>query len=340
MDKILFLGHQQVSSAFDTFFDGCIQIFGCSNIFEYPILDKYHTIPDFDISKLHTDIQPVYGWWCKNIIPTSLELPMSEWAIKINNLELKYIVGTNRAINNFTELLFLINKETLPNICIIFIEEEEDHGFENHRNLIEKLKLVYDKIDIHYRVDYTYSKICSYKKIMPFYMSCPEKILLEVDKLKPFEEREFDICFLTESNHKDRIDYFDLIKNIEGNNLIICGKHNLSLKDYFSAINNSKIFISVRGNGWSNTRNVEGPRLGAALFADELEITIPFNYIENESAIFFNRKTLVPRLLEYLNDNNRLKILAQKSYEHCLSYHTTRQRAAQMIAAAKIIKCW
>lgn len=342
LDTILFLGHQQVSHAYDTFFDGCVNVFKAQNIFEYPILEKYHYNSTFDSNIQHTDIQPVYGWWCKNNIPNNVELSLLELSNKINNLEIKYIIGSNRAIENFIQLLLLINDNILSKICIVFLEEEEDKGFEIHRKCIEQLKEVYYKIDIHYKVDFILNKICHYSKIYPFYMSCPEKkILSEVNNtIKSFEDREIDICYLTESNHPDRIEYYNLIRNIKGNNLIICGKHNFSLKQYFNNINNSKIFISVRGNGWSNTRNIEGPALGAALFVDKLEITIPFNYEDKKSAVFFDKNTLVEKLNEYLEDKEKLQMLSKYSYEHCIDNHTTTARAKQMVELAKKIKGW
>ena len=340
MSNILFFGHKQVSHALDTFFDGCINVFGKPNVYEYPILEKHHGASDYKSSEQHTDIQPVYGWWCRNSIPFVEEFSIFEWAQKINNLEIKYIVGTNRAIENFIELLNFIKDDVLENICIIFIEEEEDHDFLIHYNCIRLLKNIYYKIDIHYKVDFIYSKVDNLQKIYPFYISCPNKILLEVKKIKKFSERNIDVCFLTESNHPNRIEYYNLIKNINGNNIILCGKHKFSLNEYFNIINDSKIFISVRGNGWSNTRNIEGPMLGAALFTDTLDITIPFNYIDNESAIFFNKNTLLPRLLEYIDDKNKLEILAKNSHNHCINYHTTVKRAEQMIALSKNIKKW
>src|SRR6266702_1569648 len=170
MDKILFLGHEQVSHAYDTFFDGCINIFGIQNIFEYPILEKYHQDHIYNAITGHDDIQPVYGWWCKNTIPHNIQLSLIEWSKKINNLEIKYIIGSNRSINNFIQLLSLINNNILHQVCVIFLEEEEDKGFELHRRYVEQLRQVYNKIDIHYKVDYILKSVCSYYKIYPFYM--------------------------------------------------------------------------------------------------------------------------------------------------------------------------
>lgn len=231
MSNILFLGHKQVSHALDTFFDGCINIFGEPNVYEYPILEKHHGIGNYNSSEQHTDIQPVYGWWCRNSIPFVEEFSIPEWAQKINNLEIKYVVGSNRAIENFIELLKLIKIESMLHVCVAFVEEDHDLGFELHRNNVERLMPVWDKIDIYYKTDFVRNSVCSYSKIKPFYISVPQnKVLKEIGKIKLFSERKIDVCYLVGASHPNRKMYYDLIKSFKfGNNIIEFGTHKYSL---------------------------------------------------------------------------------------------------------------
>ena len=333
-NNVLFLGHAQVSHAYDTFVDGCLNVFGKENVFECPCLEKYHA--DYRVS--HT-----YHWWCSNDFGHTLSLTIEQWAQEINAGKIRYIVGSNRDMDSFMRLVALIQPQMLPNVCVVFLEEEEDPGFAIHHHCLERLKAIYNKIDIHYKVDYIAGRVGSYNKILPFYLSAPpNKIMAEVGSIKPFKDRQYDVCYLVSANHANRIAYYDILKQQLkiGNNIIECGLHKYSLKEYFNMINNSKIFISVRGNGWSNTRNVEGSFLGAALFTEKLLITVPFDYEDGKSAVFYDRNNLVSKLHEYLNDPNKLEQLAVASKEHADKNHTTTARAQQMIEQAKKIKGW
>ncbi len=340
LDKILLLSDIQVSHAYDTFVDGCITIFGKENIFEYPYTQKYHSN--------HTTEQHPYAWWCYNDLEHFNNLSLDSWADEINNGNIRYIVATNRetGLNNLLYIIPRLNADIFKKICIIFLEEEEDHGFELHRYYIEKLAPIYNHIDIHYRADYMTKRVCSYDKIMPFYLSGPtQKILNEIGTIKQYNEREIDICFMAGSSHPNRKRYFDILKKYKlGNNIIefgnYVGTHTRSINEYFNIINNAKIFISCRGNGWGNTRNVEGPLCGAALFTETLDIVMPFDYKDGESAIFFNEINIIDKLNYYMNNKNLLYELAKYSNKHALEYHTSTERVKQMIAHTHKVKEW
>jgi hypothetical protein len=331
-DNILFLSHEQVSHAYDTFFNGCMALFGPENVFDCPSLPKHHS----DYKHSHT-----YAWWCYNDTGHVLSLPIEEWAKQINMRKVKYIVGSNRAIPNFIQLISLINEDVFKDICVIFLEEEEDPGFNIHRWCLEALSSVYNRIDIHYKADYVTGRVGAYEKILPFYLSAPQsKIMGEIGSVKPFSEREIDICYIVGASHANRKKYYDIIKNANGNNIVEYGTHKYNITEYFNAVNNSKIFISVRGNGWGNTRNAEGPICGAALFSESLEITVPFDYKDGVSAVFFDETNILSKLNEYVANPKKLAKLAKASYSHCIDNHTSLARAKQMTQQAKKIKGW
>jgi hypothetical protein len=333
MSKALFLTHDQVSHAHDTFFNGMMSVLGKSNVFDYPCVQKNHS--DY-FDEGHT-----YAWWCYNNLEHITSLSLDDWAKEINKKNIKYVFVSNRgyAIENLKLLIPKIKEDSFRYCTFVFLEEEEDPGFDAHRWFIEHLKPVYDRIDIHYKVDYILNKVCSYEKIYPFYLSAPyEKIIKEIKNIKPFKDRRYDVCFIAGNSHKNREKYFNILKRLKsGNNIIEFGAHKYSLNEYFNLINDSKIFISVRGNGWSNTRNVEGPICGAALFSEELEIKIPNDYINYENAIFFNENTILSLLEKYINSSD-LEILAKKSMEYCINNHTSVARAKQFIELSERIK--
>lgn len=331
-NNILFLSQEQVSHAYDTFFNGCMEFFGKNNVFDSPVIMKHHT----DFRHSHS-----YAWWCYNDTGHILSLSLDDWAEQINMGKIKYIVGSNREIKNFKYLLSLINENVFKDICTIFIEEEEDPGFDVHRQCLESLKDVYNKVDIHYKVDYIKNRVGTYDKIMPFYLSCPEdKIISEIGAVKAFSKREIDICYIVGASHPNRKKYYDIIKNAQGNNIIEYGTHNYNINEYFNTINNSKIFISVRGNGWSNTRNVEGPACGAALFSESLDIVVPFDYKDGVSAVMFNESNILEKLNEYVGNPKKLEKLAKSSVAHYKKNQSSVSRARQMTEHAAKIKGW
>ena len=326
--KILFLAHPQVSHAHDTFYNGCTKLFGENNVYDFPSSEKFHTTHKNNHS---------YAWWCYTENKNSSSLPLDQWMNMVNNGEIQYLIGNNRSIDIFIQALSLLENRACN---VIFIEEEGDPGFEVHRRCLEQLRPYYNKIDIHYKMDYIASRVGAYDKIYPFYMSGPvDKLMNEVKTLKPFDERKYDVCYMAGASHPNRKMYYDVLSTLkQGNNIILYGNHTRSLNEYFNVINDSKIFISVRGNEWSNTRNIEGPILGAALFTEQLEIAIPFDYIDGETAIFFNKTNLLPRLSEYLNDQEKLKNLAKESHEYAMQHHTRTARAQQMVDLITQIK--
>lgn len=332
--KALFLTQELVSHAHDTFYHGMVELLGEQNVFDCPCVVKYH--------KNHLIPGDQYSWWCYSDNKHLLSLTLEGWANEINNGNIQYIFSTNRDIASLEKLIPLIHESRFKDLCITFIEEEHDLGFEIHRNNVERLKPVWNKIDLYYRVDYIKSRVASYDKIKPIYISAPEdKILAEIGDIKPFKDRQIDICYVVGASHPNRKMFYDILKGYsKGSNIIEYGTHKYSLKEYLNLINDSKIFFSVRGNEWSNTRNIEGPYCGAALFTEELEITVPFEYENRKSAVFYNKSNVLSLLDEYMSDQTKLERLATASRQHCLKFHTARRRAEQFIQHAKQVKGW
>lgn len=331
-NKILFLTHEQVSHAHDTFFDGCLKLFGSENVFEYPCVPKYHS--DYHVA--HT-----YEWWCYNDLGHITSRSLIDWAKDINDGKIQYIVASNRGtgLENIKLLIPMIKEDVFSTITIIFLEEEEDPIYSVHKYCLDQLKDIYHKIDIHYKVDYL-KHYNHNKKVKPFYMSAPINKIKELSGPNiPFLDKTIDVSYIVSGPHKNRIKIFEELQKLDiGNNIITMGYHQYGLTDYFKIINNSKIFISVKGNGWSNTRNVEGPIAGAALFTEEIAIEVPNDYLHKESAVFFNPSNIVKFIKEYLNDQNKLEELTYNSIKYCNENHTTLARAKQMVKLSKELK--
>lgn len=336
--KALFLAEHQVSHTHDTLFNAIYKYLGGENTHDYPCYPKYHTN-----HKLPGD---QYSWWCFTENKHTLSLTLENWAELINNGSVRWIFCSNRgeAPKNLFKLISMIDEKMFRDICITFIEEEHDLGFDLHRKNVEMLMPIWDKIDIYFRMDYVKESVCNYEKIIPLYLCAPtDKLNQEVNfKIKNFEEREYDVCYMVGSSHPNRKLYYEILKNNLklGNNIIEYGNHKYSLTDYFNVINNSKIFISVRGNEYHNTRNIEGPYLGAGLFCESLPTTVPYDYQDGISCVYYNSNNIIDLLIHYLNDKDKLKSLSLNSKKHCDLYHTDFARASQFFELAKKIKGW
>ncbi len=338
MIRALFLGDPTVSHTFDTFYHGMCELLGKTFVHDYPCYPKYHTNHKIPGDK--------YSWWCyTDNNENTLSLTLDGWADEINNGKIKYIFFTNRGSGpeHLFVLLSLIKTDVFKDICITFIEEEHDLDFSMHKSNVAKLMPFWDKIDIYYRMDFIQDKVFADKKIYPLYIGMPEnKMALEVDNIKSFYNKKYDICYMVGASHPNRKKYYDILKSAElpGNNIIEYGDHKYSINNYFNIINDSKIFISVRGAEYHNTRNIEGPYLGAALFSEHLPTTVPFDYTHGESCIYFNEDNLIQQLKWHLQNLNVLNKLADNGKAHCSSYHTTLARAEQFVITATDVKGW
>jgi hypothetical protein len=370
-EKIMFIGDPNPSHAIDTFFHGICEVFGEENVFEFPPEIKYHSNYTYD---------PYNFWTVKNTKKCHLEGHIRGYQFYVDafndpNSGFKYICCVNRpyidsfyatrrypSLYTLVQLLNDIKPERFKDIAVIFMEEEGDPYLYGHNEIyvkyfqnptilnpngsLQKYPSIFEKIDMWLKVDFIRKYVKYPEKVFPLYISAPEDKLLEMvdNNILPFEERKYDVCFISGIHHEDRRKYYNILKselNV-GNNIIFCDRDRslCGLKEYFNYLNNSKICISIRGGEYSNTRNIEGPYLGCALFTQKLEIEIPNDYIDGHSAIFFDESNLIEKLTEYINDQTKLKYLSENSRNHCLQYHTSKSRVLFYLDKIKNIKNW
>lgn len=369
-DKIMFIGDPNPSHAIDTFFHGICEVFDEQNVYEFPPEMKYH-------SNYAND--PYNFWTVKNAKkPTVGHMRGYQFYVDaFNNPDsgFKYIFCVNRPYLNssyatrrypslytLVQLLNDIHPDRFKDIGVFFLEEEGDPTLYGHNEIyvkyfqnptileydgtLKKYPSVFEKINIWLKVDFIRKYIKYPNKVFPLYISAPEDKLNEIvdNKILSFEEKEYDVCFISGIHHDDRKKYYDILKNELkiGNNILFCDRNSsfCGLKDYFNYLNKSKIVISVRGGEYSNTRNIEGPFLGCALFTQKLDIEVPNDYIDGESAIFFDETNLIEKLNYYISNQDKLKELSIQSRNHCIKHHTTQARVLHYIEKIKQIKNW
>ena len=107
-------------------------------------------------------------------------------------------------------------------------------------------------------------------------------------------------------------------------------------KEYSSALLDSKIGLNLRGYGYDSLRYYEIPAHGALLFSLKFPIVIENEFSDGDNAIFFSDVEEMKSKFAYLIKHPKLvHDLSIKGHEHFMQYHTTEQRAKQLLERIK-----
>ena len=105
---------------------------------------------------------------------------------------------------------------------------------------------------------------------------------------------------------------------------------------YKQKLRSSLIGLSFFGYGFDTVRYWELPANGVMLMAERLPIQIPNNFVDGESAVFFDTVAEMEEKLEYyLKKPEAARQIAIKGHEHYLKYHTSTARARRFLGAVK-----
>lgn len=103
--------------------------------------------------------------------------------------------------------------------------------------------------------------------------------------------------------------------------------------DYKRAILESRIGINIFGLGYDTVRYWELPAHGCMLLSERLPIRIPNNFIDGQSAVFFDSlPDLEDKLAYYLAHPAEQEAIARAGHRHLLKYHTASTRARQLLS--------
>lgn len=110
---------------------------------------------------------------------------------------------------------------------------------------------------------------------------------------------------------------------------------------YRSILKSSLIGLSFFGCGFDTVRYWELPANRVMLLSERLPIQIPHNFVDGESAVFFDDLSdLEAKLDFYLNHPNEAKRIAAEGHKHYLRYHTTTARARQFLGVVSEAFGW
>lgn len=103
-------------------------------------------------------------------------------------------------------------------------------------------------------------------------------------------------------------------------------------EEYARLLDDARIGVSFFGFGYDTYRYWELPAHGCMLLAERTPFRIPLNFVEGESAVFFDdTPELLDKLDFYLAHPNEAEAIARRGYQHAREHHTASARARQML---------
>jgi hypothetical protein len=103
-------------------------------------------------------------------------------------------------------------------------------------------------------------------------------------------------------------------------------------EEYADRIGHSRLGLSLFGKGYDTVRYWELPAHGCMLLSERLPIHIPHDFVDGESAIFFDTPCdMLGKLGQCFNNLQETSRIAQAGEAHFLQHHTATARARQML---------
>ncbi|NUM55078.1 MAG: glycosyltransferase family 1 protein [Candidatus Hydrogenedentes bacterium] len=122
--------------------------------------------------------------------------------------------------------------------------------------------------------------------------------------------------------------YLEQIESLFGMDL----NKSYSQDEYSAALRGARIGLNIFGFGFDTVRYWEIPAHGAMLLAERLPIYVPLDFVDGESAVFFDDlPELEDRLTYWMAHGDEAARIAARGREHLLRHHTASARARQML---------
>lgn len=122
--------------------------------------------------------------------------------------------------------------------------------------------------------------------------------------------------------------YLEHLEKVYGRSL----DERVSQEEYVGRLLRTRIGINIFGKGFDTVRYWELPAHGCMLLSERLPIHIPFDFVPNESAVFFgDLPELEEKLAYYIAHRDESLAIARAGYEHLKRHHTASARARQVL---------
>lgn len=141
-------------------------------------------------------------------------------------------------------------------------------------------------------------------------------------------DRSVDLFWAGKRLFGTRALYLDRLSELLGRPL----DRQMSQDEYRTQIGHARVGLSLFGFGFDTVRYWELAAHGTMLLAERPLIRIPHNFVEGESAVFFDDlPELERKLAHYLSHSDDAARIAAAGRAHFLRYHTTSARARQFL---------
>lgn len=350
--KILFIPSSGPDYLEDIVYHGLIKILGRERVVDYPRKEIYHCKPGTKINVPeavhHSQFLNPNKFPMLLFEDVNLNYPVEE----IHFEDFDYaIIGSLRhdVIKKVCKVLNKIEKEK-----IIFLDGEDDPFirsiyFKKIKAYFKREKLLNNYYSYKYLFFYFFKQmkrtVKYYRDIIQHPLQFP--IISSITKMKniyplplgiidvgfkPENEKIYDICFIGNFTGIKRKKVINFLKSYTSKNKLkaFIGS-GLSWWNYMKTLSQSKICVSIRGEGFDAYRYWEIPYAESMLLADEPIIEIPNNFVEGESAAFFKNIDELQEKLDFYLKSNRYLEIGKRGREHLLKYHTSIQRAKNVL---------
>jgi hypothetical protein len=296
----------------DTLFDGLCRLLGAENVDDYPTKDSLHTIANmhyypssFDYPVNHTDEEKLkllskgyYDLIIAAVRPIKAIRNSGRRHLLIESIEdLDNIVK----LNTHQKPIVLVDGCDLPDIEQLAIDKTHP--------------LLYFKREYSPKISYPDfvkpSSLCISDKHVP----------------KDISGRRINSVFWSGKGYDTRLPFLEKLQT----KIEVCNRY-IPFWKYTRLLKEHAIGLSLFGFGEDTIRYYETPAQGTLLFSQKPTIKIENDFVDGETAVFFETPEEMMKKLDYcLSHPEYTDKIRLAGREHFLRYHTSTQRAEQLI---------
>lgn len=160
--------------------------------------------------------------------------------------------------------------------------------------------------------------------LSPLPLAAPPRVMLPART-----ERDIAVSFVARPTVASRVECADLLR--ERGFTVLLGV-DLPRDQFCWLLNRSRIAVSLRGFAWDTFRYWEIPYHGALLLSERLPILIPDDFVDGESAVFFESlPAMLDKIAGLLSDPGRLTRIAAAGQRLSWEKHTAAARARYVL---------
>lgn len=169
------------------------------------------------------------------------------------------------------------------------------------------------------------------RSIIPFPYACISKNFSSC-MFSSTKEKEFDVlcCFgqIDTGLRKESLQVCQRLKE-EGFDIHIL--NNLPFNEYIETVGKARIVIDACGGGQINARFFEAIANKCLVFREKYTVIIPNDFDNSEIVEFTNKEELYNQLKYYLKNIDLVSVMANRSYEKAIKYHTPKARLEYLL---------